>query len=325
MNSVYALCKGRMNRKYKIAIAGLLLAVVVTLGVIYFSSVTIAVLDPKGTIGEQEKQLMIFALGLSLIVVVPVFTLLFSFAWRYRAGSTHSKKRKYSPDWDHSVILETIWWLIPTALIVILSVAAWNSSHRLDPYRELATTKQPLTIQVIALDWKWLFIYPQQHIASLNYVQIPVDRPINFQITSDAPMNSLWIPQLGGQVYAMPGMATELHLLANKAGDYYGSSANISGTGFADMHFTAHASPATDFNKWVSEARRSNNHLTFSAYDALAQPSRNNPAMLYASPESSLFDIVMMKYMEPIQGINSADSDSPGHIVSASSIGVQSQ
>jgi cytochrome o ubiquinol oxidase subunit 2 len=216
-----------MSRKYKFIIAGLLLAAIIALAVVYFHSVNIAVLDPKGTVGEQEKHLMLFALGLSLIVVIPVFTLLFTFAWRYRASNHHYKNRKYSPDWDHSIILETVWWLIPTVLIAILSVTAWNSSHQLDPYRSLASSKQPLTIQVVALDWKWLFIYPQQGVASVNFVQFPANQPVRFQITADAPMNSFWIPQLGGQIYAMPGMATELNLSADQNGNYYGSSAHI--------------------------------------------------------------------------------------------------
>jgi cytochrome o ubiquinol oxidase subunit 2 len=312
-----------MNRKYKFLVAILLLAAIITLAVIYFSSVNISVLDPKGTIGQQEKHLMLFALGLSLVVVIPVFTLLFSFAWRYRASNHRYKNRKYSPDWDHSVTLETIWWLIPTVLIAILSVTAWNSSHQLDPYRSLASDKQPLTIQVVALDWKWLFIYPQENIASVNYVQFPVNQPVNFQITADAPMNSFWIPQLGGQIYAMPGMATDLHLSANQIGNYNGSSANISGTGFAGMRFTAKASSATDFDQWVATARHSPNHLTFNSYDKLAQASQNNPAAAYASTEPGLFDIIIMKYMEPLQGINDTTSDAPGHIVSATSLGTQ--
>lgn len=310
-----------MNRKYKILIAVLLLAAITALAIIYFGSVTIPVLQPRGTIGQQEKHLMLFALSLSLIVVIPVFTLLFSFAWRYRASNHRAKNRKYSPDWDHSLALETIWWLIPTVLIVILSITTWHSSHQLDPYRSLASDKQPLTIQVVALDWKWLFIYPQQNVASVNFVQFPVDQPVNFQITADAPMNSFWIPQLGGQIYAMPGMATNLHLSANQAGNYNGSSANISGTGFAGMRFTAKASSAADFDQWVATAKQAPQHLNLRNYDKLAQPSQDNPPTTYASAESGLFDIIIMKYMEPLQGISDTNSDAPGHIIPAASLG----
>jgi cytochrome o ubiquinol oxidase subunit 2 len=213
--------------------------------------------------------------------------------------------------------------LIPTVLIAILSVTAWNSAHQLDPYRALASDKQPLTIQVVALDWKWLFIYPQQGVASVNFVQFPANQPVRFQITADAPMNSFWIPQLGGQIYAMPGMATELNLSADQNGSYYGSSANISGTGFAGMHFTAKASSPAGFDQWIASTRNSPNRLSFNAYDKLAQPSQNNPPTTYTSPESGLFDIIIMKYMEPIQGISDASSDSPGHIVSAASLGAR--
>lgn len=280
---------------------------------------TVSVLDPKGSIGEQERQLIVFALLLSVIVVLPVFIMLFLFAWRYR--ESNPKKVKYSPDWDHNIFIETVWWLVPSILILILSIVAWNSSHKLDPFKPLAGDK-PLTIQVVALDWKWLFIYPEQNIATVNYVQFPVDRPVTFNITADAPMNSFWIPQLGGQIYAMPGMATQLHLKAGSAGSFRGSSANISGRGFAGMTFTAKASSQQDFNNWVKSAKKSPNHLSFKAYNQLAKPSLNNPASYYASTTPKLYDIIIMKYMGPIQGISDI-SDSPGHITSAASLGAR--
>ncbi len=273
-------------------------------------------LDPKGSIGRQERQLITFALMLSVIIVVPVFTMLFWFAWKYRENNP--RKTSYSPDWDHNIFIETVWWLVPSALILILSVVAWNSSHKLDPFNSLSGNK-PLQIQVIALDWKWLFIYPEQNIASVNYLQIPVGRPVTFNITADAPMNSFWIPQLGGQIYAMPGMATQLHLKATTPGTFRGSSANISGQGFSGMAFTAHAGSQPDFNRWVSQAKHSPNNLNFKTYDQLAKPSENNPTAYYASTAPNLYDIVIMKYMEPIQGISKI-SDSPGHITAANSL-----
>ncbi len=255
-----------------------------------------AVLNPKGVIGFQERRLIYEALLLSLVVVIPVFSLTFFIAWKYRASNT---KAKYSPDWDHSRIIESIWWGVPTILIVILSFMAWNSSHVLDPYKSLSSTTKPLTIQVIALQWKWLFIYPEQHIASVNFVQFPVNTPINFEITSDAPMNSFWIPQLGGQIYAMPGMTTQLHLMADQIGNYRGSSANISGQGFAGMVFTARASSLNDFTKWVGIAGRSSLKLTEQQYQTLLKPSSNNPTSLYSAPDAGLYDRVVLKYMLP--------------------------
>lgn len=288
-----------MNKNRFLVITALIIGVIlIFFGLLHGNN--IAVLNPKGPIGQQERQLIYFALLLSLIVVLPVFALLFGIAWRYREGN---KKAKYTPDWDHNVFIEGIWWLVPSILILILSVVTWNSSHHLDPYRRLASSTKPLTIQVIALDWKWLFIYPEQNIASVNYVKFPTNTPVNFQITADAPMNSFWIPQLGGQIYAMPGMITQLNLMADQAGNYRGSSANISGQGFASMTFTAQAGPKNDFNHWVKDAKKSPNHLNFNTYAALAKPSQYNPATYYSSSTNGLFDAVMLKYMVPSQGL----------------------
>lgn len=306
-----------MNRKKILLIVGVVAAIGLLYGLLHGH--TVQVLDPKGTIGHQERQLMFFALSLSLIVVVPVFVMLFWFAWRYREGNP--KKTRYSPDWDHSVLLESVWWLVPTILITILSVVAWRSSHALDPFKPLPGNK-PLTIQVIALDWKWLFIYPEQNIATVNYVQLPLDRPVNFRITADAPMNSFWIPQLGGQIYAMPGMSTQLHLKATHAGEYHGSSANISGEGFAGMTFTAKAASTDEFDHWVTSVKKSPNKLSFQNYDRLAEASTNNPPAFYSKAEPKLYDIVIMKYMAPIQGISDV-GDAPGNITSAASLGVR--
>lgn len=304
-----------MNKNKLLAVVGLCAVIVLALFAIIHGH-PVAVLDPKGTIGQQERQLIIFAALLSVVVVLPVFAMLFGFAWKYREGNP--RRTKYRPDWDHNVLIESIWWLIPSILLLILSVVAWNSSHSLDPYRPLASTAKPLTIQVVALDWKWLFIYPEQNVATVNYVQIPVNTPVTFQVTADAPMNSFWIPQLGGQIYAMPGMATQLHMSASQAGSFHGSSANISGEGFSGMTFMAEAAPQASFNSWVKSVKKSPNHLTFNNYDALAQPSQYNPVSYYASSEPNLYDIIIMKYMAPIQGIS--DSNTPGHITSAASL-----
>ena len=298
-----------MNKnKLLVAGASFISAIIVVAGLVHGHPVS--VLDPRGSIGQQEKQLITFALALSVVVVVPVFIMLFWFAWRYREDNP--KKAKYSPDWDHNIFIEGAWWLIPSILIFILSVVAWNSSHQLDPFRPISAQK-PLEIQVIALDWKWLFIYPEQNIATVNYAEIPLNRPVTFNITADAPMNSFWIPQLGGQVYAMPGMATQLHLKATAPGEYRGSSANISGKGFSGMTFTAKAGSENDFGKWVRDAQHSKQKLTFLEYDRLAKPSQNNPVSYYGSAQTNLYQLVIMKYMEPIQGISSV-SDSAGHL-----------
>jgi cytochrome o ubiquinol oxidase subunit 2 len=247
-------------------------------------------------VAQKERGLIILATLLSVIVVVPVFTLLGVIAWKYREGNT---KAKYTPEADGNRVAETIWWLIPLLLIAVLSVINWQSSHELDPFRSLNTSAKSMTIQVVAMDWKWLFIYPDQHIASVNFVQFPKDTQLNFQITSDAPMNGFWIPQLGGQVYAMSGMSMQLHLMASKTGDFAGSSSNISGKGFAGMKFTARSSSQADFDSWVRSAKKSPNHLTLSAYNKLAAPSENNKTAVYSSAEHGLYDTIVMKYMMP--------------------------
>lgn len=286
-----------MNKKLKIIILSLLALIALTLIVGYFKHSNVQVFNSAGSVGAKERNLMLFALGLSLVVVIPVYVLLFAFAWRYREGN--HKKAKYSPEMSGSWLAEAVWWLIPTVLIAILSVVTWQSSRALDPYRPLSSSKKPITVQVVALNWKWLFIYPKQHMASVNLVQFPVGTPVKFQITSDAPMNSLWIPQLGGQIYAMPGMSTQLNLVADRTGDYYGSSANISGKGFARMNFTARASSQADFDKWVESAQHSPQRLDRQAYNQLARPTEGHAVAYYSSPDKDLFDQVILKYIVP--------------------------
>lgn len=266
------------------------------LAVIYFHSHSVAVLSPKGVIAGKERSLIITATLLMSIVVIPVFILTAFIAWKYQETNT---KAKYQPELDHNSVLEFFWWAIPGFIILALAVITWNSSHQLDPFKPIASDKPPVTIQVVALQWKWLFIYPQQNIASVNLVQFPAQTPINFEVTADAPMNSFWIPQLGGQIYAMPGMSTQLHLMADGQGTYRGSSANISGTGFAGMDFQAKSSSQTDFNHWVTQVRRSQNNLSLAKYNKLVKPSQDNPTSYFSAAQSGLYDRVVMKYMLP--------------------------
>lgn len=261
----------------------------------FVSNHTVSVLSPKGIIAERQRELIVYATLLMSIVVIPVFLLTFGIAWRYREGN---KKAKYSPELAGSKLAETIWWLIPGVIIVLLSVLAWRSSHELDPYRPITGDVKPLKIQVISLQWKWLFIYPEQQVASVNYLPVPVNTPLDFTITSDAPMNSFWIPELGGQVYSMSGMSTKLHLLANHTGDFRGSSANISGEGFADMAFTARAMKQQDFTAWAN-ANKNAKALTPDEYTALAKPDTVKEPVIYSLPpaSSNLYDTVVNKYM----------------------------
>jgi cytochrome o ubiquinol oxidase subunit 2 len=282
-------------RKHAKLIGGIVLALAAIAAAAWFlRDANFAVLQPKGTIGQQQKDLLLFGVFLSIFVVVPVFILLIFISTKYRETN---KKADYEPEWDHNKKFELVWWAIPILLIAILSVVTWRSSHYLDPFRPLKSDKKPLTIQVVALQWKWLFIYPDQDIATVNYVEMPINRPVQFMITSDAPMNSFWIPQLGGQIYAMSGMSTQLHLMATSAGNYHGVSANLSGSGFAGMQFTANASAESDFNRWVDSVKDSPDSLNHETYESLAEPSKNNPVSVYSSVEPGLYDTIVMKYM----------------------------
>ncbi len=254
-------------------------------------------LDPKGIIGLDERNLMIVAAVLMLLVVIPVYIMAFVIARRYRAGNTG---REYRPDWGSSWRYELAWWAFPCAVILVLSIITWQSSHALDPSQPIASPAAPLTIQVVALDWKWLFIYPQQHIASVNLAVIPVGTPIDFEITADAPMNSFWIPRLGGQIYAMPGMATHLHLMADVPGDYRGLSANFSGAGFSDMTFTARAESAGEFTAWaagIAAATTTDPALTAPSFEALAKPSTAVAPVFYSSADPALYNEIVKQYV----------------------------
>ena len=284
-----------MKTVCKIVLWSLALLGSVALLISYVSHHQIPVLEPKGAIGMAQLDLLIICFLLMCIVVIPVFVMLFFFAWKYREGNT---KAKYMPNWAHSTLAEVIWWGIPFVIIVILSVITWVSTHALNPYKPLESDRKPIVIQVVALDWKWLFIYPELGIATVNYIQFPEKTPLNFEISADAPMNSFWIPQLGGQIYSMPGMRTKLHLIADEVGQFRGVSSNLSGKGFAGMTFLAVASSDEDFDSWVSEVRSSPNQLSEEEYQALVLPSQYDPVIYYSKVKPDLFNQIVMKYME---------------------------
>ncbi len=266
---------------------------------LFLSGCKAALLNPKGIIANAEMHLLIDAVLLMLLVVVPVIILTGVIAWKYRAGNT---KAEYTPDWSHNTMLEIIWWTIPCIIIVILGTITWVSTHALDPYKPLAVKTKPLVIQVVALSWKWLFIYPEQHIATINFVQMPANVPVRFLITADAPMNSFQIPQLGGQIYAMAGMQTKLNLMADTVGDYRGLSTNYSGEGFSNMFFTARVSTQKDFEQWVKKIqKKSPQKLTMDTYNKLVQPSEDMPPEYFSAVDEGLFNTVVMKDMMPMK------------------------
>lgn len=300
-----------MNRKRLIIGLIVISSIAVAVLALFLSHYNVAVLNPKGTIADKQRDLIIITTLLMLIVVIPVFVMTAVFSWRYREGN--KKKSKYRPDWDHSHVAEFVWWTVPLIIISIIGVIIWRSSHDLDPYKPLESSKQPIKVQVVALQWKWLFIYPEQGIATVNYVQFPEDTPVNFEITADAPMNSFWIPQLGGQVYAMSGMTTKLHLMANEQGSYDGMSANLSGEGFADMKFTAKATSQTDFDQWLRNVKNNSTNLSEDKYKELAQPSKNNVVTYFADSDDNLYNKILMKYMMPKHQTENTDQQKSEH------------
>lgn len=283
---------------YMLLITGILLLMILImqpLQILHFKD-QIAVLFPKGEIAFEQRNLLFIIQALMLIIIIPVYILTFLFSWRYRYDNP---KEKYDPDLVDNRLAEYIWWGIPLVMTAIIGGITWAKTYELDPYKPIVSDAKEMTIQVVALQWKWLFIYPEEGVASVNFVQIPKDRPVRFDITADAPMNSFWIPHLGGQIYAMPAMRTKLHLIANEVGDFRGSSANLSGEGFAGMTFVTRASSEEDYQKWIASVKQSGKPLNPESYAKLAEPSQNNPVESFQLQEAALFDQIINKYMTP--------------------------
>lgn len=247
-------------------------------------------MHPEGPVGVREAELLVETFGIMMIVVLPVIFMTVFFAWRYRAGNEYAI---YAPAWSRSPKLEILIWSVPFVIVVFLGALCWRSTHALDPYRPLRAPGKSLTIDVVALDWKWLFIYPDAHIAVINQVEIPVNTQIEFRITSATVMNVFFIPQLGSQIYAMTGMQTELHLLAKNPGTYRGISANFSGDGFEGMHFSTVAVDPVSFGNWVKRSQAAPAMLNGNAYQHLAAPSENNPVQVFGRVDPALFDDIL--------------------------------
>ena len=254
------------------------------------------ILDPKGQVGIDEKNLIIIATVLMLLVVIPVIVMTLYFAWRYRDTRTHEI---YVPKWAHSNKIEAVVWAVPIVIVIVLGVITWKSTQELDPYEPIKGKGEHLTVEVVSLNWKWLFIYPEQGIATVNELVFPANVPVEYKITSESTMNSFFIPQLGSQIYSMAGMETKLHLIANEPGTFKGFSANYSGAGFTGMKFNAIATPTeADFDKWVATVKSNANNLTHANYVELAKASENNPVAYYGKVEDGLFHTIVMKYMQ---------------------------
>lgn len=254
----------------------------------------VRMLNPKGFIAEGEFNLILFSTMLLLALAIPTLVILYAVAWRFREGNQHAH---YDPQASHSKLFVFSMWALPTIVVLILASVMWPSTHRLEPQKTIAPDTKSLTIQVIAMRWKWVFIYPEQHIATVNFVEIPTDTPVEFELSADeTPMSSFWIPNLGGQLYAMTGHVNRLNLIAEKAGDYQGSTAEINGAGFAGMKFIARAGSAKDFNSWVKDVQDSSAFLNSAEYDKLLKPSEDNPVAYYAKVDTDLYAKMLTKY-----------------------------
>lgn len=255
----------------------------------------IPVLSPDGPIARAERDLLFIAFGLMLIVAIPVFVMAIWFPLKYRASN---KNAEYQPDWGTSRKIELMTWIVPMLLVVAIGVLQWVYTHKLDPYRRIDRVGlPPLEVQVVALDWKWLFLYPKERVASVNSLVVPSGVPIRFRITSDTVMNSFSIPALSGQIYAMAGMQTQLHVIADKPGNFEGRNLQYSGAGFSGQHFTVQVLKSEAFYAWVAKCKQSSSHLDLATYSVLARPSKDNAPKLYASYEPGLFQHIIEKYM----------------------------
>lgn len=265
------------------------------------------VLDPAGDVAVQQRDLLLSSTFLMLLIIVPVMTLTVWFAWHYRQSN---RKAKYDPEWDHSIYLELIIWGAPLLIIICLGAMTWLATHLLDPYRKIGRIApgktmtaglKSLEVDVVAMDWKWLFIYPEYGVATINELAAPVDRPIDFHITSATVMNSFYVPALAGQIYAMAGMETKLHAVINHVGDFKGFSANYSGAGFSGMHFIFHGLDNTDFAHWIATVKASGTALDLAAYDTLMRPTENVPVKYFGTVTPTLYASILNLCVKPGQ------------------------
>ena len=263
-------------------------------------------ISPAGDVARQQRDLIAISVVLMLIIIIPVIVMILLFAWKYRE-SNKAAHAEYDPEWSHSTVLELIVWSAPLMIIIALGAITWTSTHKLDPYRPLdqiapsrpvAEGTKPLVVEVVALDWKWLFLYPEQGIATVNEMAAPVDRPIEFHITASTVMNAFFVPSMAGMIYAMPGMETKLHAVMNKPGDFEGMSANYSGAGFSDMRFRFHSLSDGDFDAWVAKVRAGGGELGRDDYLKLEQPSEREPVKYYGTVAQGLYDRILNRCVE---------------------------
>jgi cytochrome o ubiquinol oxidase subunit II len=277
---------------------GLLAVILGIIGcVVVLASADALVIHPKGIIAKQILELIVINIFLMLSIIVPTYILLFAVVYKYcikQENIIHDPEHKPGP------LGELLMWVLPSIVVVVMAFITWNATHQLNPYKPIESDQKPITVQVVAIDWKWLFIYPEQGIATLNSLHIPERTPIHFKLAADhSPMNSFWIPQLSGQIYSMAGMTTQLFLMADGPGKYTGRAVEINGEGYADMTFNATSSTQKEFEDWVAKVKQSPIHLTKDVYNELLQPVVQKDVILYSEVEKDLFHQIVEKYMFP--------------------------
>ncbi|MDH2328233.1 ubiquinol oxidase subunit II [Cereibacter sp. SYSU M97828] len=266
---------------------------------LFLASCKAVVLSPSGDIAAQQRDLLLLSTGLMLLIIVPVMALVVFFAWKYRASN---RDAEYDPDWHHSTRLELVIWSAPLLIIICLGALTWVGTHLLDPYRKLDRISAdkaieaeytPLRVQVVSMDWKWLFIYPEYGFATVNELAAPVDRPIEFSLTSTSVMNAFYIPAMAGMIYSMPAMETKLNGVFNNEGVYDGFSSHYSGHGFSGMRFKAHALDQAGFDQWVADVRASDTALDRAEYLELEKPSEHVPPTRFGTVDADLYHAIL--------------------------------
>jgi cytochrome o ubiquinol oxidase subunit 2 len=293
-------------KKLPVFILVLIVVGIVSWFAFLLSRVNIQLLNPRGMIASSQRDLIVIAMTLMFSIAIPVVITAFFIIWKYRDGGGG----KHSPEKTGGRFTLLIYWLFFSELVVVFFYIIIRSSFALDPKKEIPSENHTKSVQVVALNWKWLFIYPEENIATVNFLQIPVKTPIGFKLTADGPMNSFWIPQLGGQIYSMAAMETHINLIADRTGDFQGSAAEINGEGFAGMRFITRSSTDEDFDSWVKWVKENGSPLTAKVYEELAKPSEDSPVIYYSEVDPDLYNNIMVKYMAPN---NSGEMKTHGH------------